>query len=535
MIGELIDGRYRVVEVIGEGGMGLVYRAEHERLKRPVAIKVLQRDFSAIAEVSQRFEREAIAIARLDHPNCVAVQDFGRLPDGSLYLVMSYLPGVLLRKVMNDGKLSVGRALHILRHMLAGLAHAHAHGIIHRDVKPDNVMLVSHEGDSDFAKLFDFGIAKLAGQAGEAAGTQLTKLGARFGTPAYMSPEQSMGKPLDARSDLYSTTVVLYEMLTGRAPFIADDEPGVLVMHAAKAAPTLAEHGAQVSDEVEALIARGLAKNPDDRFKNALEYLAAIDVLGQKPVQAAVRKKRIPRALRSKQFLGTVAIALVLGAGSYAVVRALRVDHAAHARELTTAGHPQAAATYLEERLKEIADDAPAQLELGHAYAAARRYDDALVAYERVRSLDRKLANDKTMRANLMVMIDDERNETATGAARFLIQLLDDATARDQVIELASHSKTLSHRVAMRELAESLGLSSRVDRVASYSLDLEQGASCPDRQKAVATLRALNDAGAIPALKNAQARKANACLRDEAADAVRYLEAAGDKPPPDKT
>jgi tetratricopeptide (TPR) repeat protein len=537
MIGELIDGRYRVVEVIGEGGMGLVYRAEHERLKRPVAIKVLQRDFSSITEVSQRFEREAVAIARLDHPNCVAVQDFGRLPDGSLYLVMSYLPGVLLRKVMNEGKISVERALHILRHVLAGLAHAHAHGIIHRDVKPDNVMLVGTEGDSDFAKLFDFGIAKLAGQAGEAAGTQLTKLGARFGTPAYMSPEQSMGKPLDARSDLYSATVVLYEMLTGRAPFIADDEPGVLVMHAAKAAPTLAEHGAQVSDELEALIARGLAKNPDDRFKTALEYLTAIDVLGQKPAAVlAPKKRKIPRALRSRSFLGTVAILMVLGAGAYGVVRALRVDHAAHARELTAAGHPQTAATYLEERLKEIADDAPAQLELGHAYAASRRYDDALVAYERVRSLDRKLANDKTMRANLMLMIDDERNETATGAARFMIQLLDDAAARDRVIELASHSKTLSHRVAMRDLAESLGLASQVDRVASFSLDLEQGASCPDRQKAVATLRALNDAGAIPALKNAQSRKANACLRDDAGDAIRYLESsAGEKPRPDKT
>ena len=217
----------------------------------------------------------------------------------------------------------------------------------------------------------------------------------------------------------------------------------------------------------------------------------------------------------------------MLAGGAFALQRALRPDHAAHARALLAGGRPQEAAEYLQERLKEIADDAPAQLELGHAYAAFRRYDEALVAYERVRSLDRSLADDRTMRTNLMLMLDDERNETAAGAARFLIQFLDDEGARARVVELASHARSLAHRATMRELAESLGLSDRVDLLASYRLDLEQGTTCPERQRAVAKLRALRDPAASAALRKAESRKLNACLRDDAADAIRYLDSLG--------
>jgi serine/threonine-protein kinase len=525
LIGELIDGRYKVVEVIGEGGMGLVYRAENERLKRPVAIKVLQRDYSAIAEVGRRFEREAVAIARLDHPNCVAVQDFGRLPDGSLYLVMSYLHGVLLSDAIAQGRFPVARALHIARHLLCGLAHAHNAGIIHRDVKPENVMLVKHEGDADFAKLFDFGIAKLTDGESD-GGDKLTRVGQRFGTPAYMSPEQSMGRPLDARTDLYSLTVVLFEMIAGKPPFWSEDPPALLAMQAAKPPPTLAQAGVEVAPEIEALVKRGLAKDPAQRFPDAAAYIEALDACIQ-PAPIAVKPRRpasaIVRLVRKRpRFAGGVVIALLVAGAGFGLWRALKPDHAAHARALLAGGRPQEAASYLEERLQDIADDAPAQLALGHAYSAERRYNDALQAYERVRSLDRTLADDRVMRTNLMLMLDDERN--ATAAARFLIQFLDDEGAREKVVEIASRYKTLAHRDAMRDLAETLGLSSRVDRLASYSLDLEQGGSCADRQHAVARLRALADPAAIAALKSAQGKKPNACLRDDAADAVRYLE-----------
>jgi tRNA A-37 threonylcarbamoyl transferase component Bud32 len=546
IIGEVIDGRYKIVELIGTGGMGRVYRAEQLRLHRSVAVKVLHRSYSATLEGQRRFEREAIAVARLDHPNCVAVQDFGQLTDGSLYLVMSYLPGVLLGDALEDTTFSTPRALHIARHLLSGLAHAHKVGIVHRDVKPDNVMLVHHEGDADFAKLFDFGIVKFAAATGEAA-QKLTMIGQRFGTPAYMSPEQSLGRAVDARADLYSLTVVLYEMLIGRRPFIAADEEGLLVMHAAKAPPSLADGAPEreFAESLEALVRRGLSKKPEERYASADEYLAALDDCAAALATAAKgspsaanpatpTRSRLPqaklvlsRALRSRRALAVVGGVLLLAGAAYGLHRALQPHHAAHARALLAGGRPQEAAAYLQERLKDLADDPQAQLELGHAYAAIRRYDEALVAYERVRSLDRSFVDDRAMRTNLMLMLDDERNETATGAARFLIQLLDDSGARARVVELASRQGSPAHRAAMRELAESLGLSARVDLVTSYRLDLEQGATCIDRQRAVAQLRALRDPSASASLKRARARKNNGCLRDEAADAIRYLDSLG--------
>jgi hypothetical protein len=543
LVGQVVDGRYKIVELIGTGGMGRVYRAEQVRLHRSVAVKVLQREWSTIPEVGRRFEREAIALGRLDHPSCVAVQDFGRLTDGSLYLVMSYLKGVLLSDAIDTTPFSVARALHVARHLLSGLAHAHENGIIHRDVKPENVMLVRHEGDADFAKLFDFGLVKLV-EVEPPTVANLTTVGQRFGTPAYMSPEQALGRAVDARSDLYSLTVVLYEMLTGKQLFTADDEEGLLVLHAAKAPPSLAEGAPERSflPALEELVRRGLAKNPAERYASAAEYLAALDactgalgpasaaatgLLPVRPTRLARVTRFLTRPLRSRRVLAVLGLLVVAAGGGFALHRALRPDHAAHARALLAGGRPQEAAAYLQERLTEIADDARAQLELGHAYAAFRRYDEALVAYERVRSLDRKLADDRAMRTNLMLMLDDERNETATGAARFLIQLLDDEGARARLVELASRAHAPAHRAAMRDLAASLGLSSRVDLLASYRLDLEQGASCPDRQRAVAQLRALRDPAASAALRKALARKVNVCLRDDAADAIRYLDSLG--------
>jgi tetratricopeptide (TPR) repeat protein len=529
IVGEVIDGRYRVDELIGEGGMGRVYRAEQLHLKRPVAIKVLRRAYSAIPEVGRRFEREALALARLDHPSCVAVQDFGRLADGSWFLVMSFLRGEILREAMHRERFSVKRACHVARHLLSGLAHAHNAGIVHRDLKPENVMLVQHEGDSDFAKLFDFGIVKLL-DAPATEGENLTQVGQRFGTPAYMSPEQALGKSVDARSDLYSLTVLLYEMLTGRPLFTAEDEENLLVMHAAKAPPEL---GLEFPAALAALVARGLAKKPDQRPANASEYLAALDACTAVPEPRPPSRtsrlvgRPLSRMMRSRRALSLLAALVLLGAGGVALKLALRIDHAAHARALLNAGRPQEAVAYLQERLAVIADDARAQLELGHAHAAAHRYDEALVAYERVRSLDRKLADDRTMHTNLMLMLDDERNETATGAARFLIQLLDDEGARARLVELASHDPRPAHRAALRDLAESLSLTARVDLLASYRLDLEQGATCPERQLAVSRLRALRDPAAVAALKKAQTKKLNACLRNDAADAIRYLESLG--------
>jgi tetratricopeptide (TPR) repeat protein len=543
--GEVLDGRYKIIELIGEGGMGRVYRAEHLRLQRSVAIKVLHRSYSATPAVGRRFEREAVALARLDHPNCVAVQDFGRLLDGSLFLVMSYLQGLPLRAALDHKPFPIARALHVARHLLTGLAHAHQAGIVHRDVKPDNVMLVQHEGDADFAKLFDFGIVKLL-QGGSLPPDKLTAVGQRFGTPAYMSPEQALGRAIDARTDLYSLTVVLYEMLTGRPPFVADDEEGLLVMHAAKSPPSLVTGARERTfpREVEELVRRGLSKNPEHRPASADEYLAALDACANALAPLAPRSGSLlasstekllalsgrfrvagkkSRALRSRRML-VVGLCLLFAGAAFALHRTLGADPAVHAHALLAGGRPLEAVAYLQERAKKTADNARAQLELGHAYAALRRYDEALVAYERVPALDRPLADDRAMRTDLMAMLGEAHNETAVGAARLLIKRLDDEGARARVVELASRHRSPARRAAMRDLAASLGLLDRVDLFASYRLDLEQGATCADRQRAVAKLRALKDPSAVAVLRTAQARRGNACLRDDAADAVRRLD-----------
>jgi serine/threonine protein kinase len=282
-VGQLIDGRYRILNVIGRGGMGTVYKAEHVAIRRIVAVKLLHASLARVPEVSRRFEREAFAIGRIEHPNCVNVSDFGRLPDGSLYLVMEYLEGRALSDELTvKGRLSPARTLHILKHVLRGLGHAHANEIVHRDVKPENVILVEYEGDPDFAKILDFGIAKLVGSAAQAGGSErLTQAGMAFGTPIYMSPEQALGQQIDGRADLYAASVMAFEMITGVPPFLSDDKIEVMSMHASRPLPTMAEvaPGLEVPEIVERLLQRGLAKRAHDRFPDAAAYIAAIDAV----------------------------------------------------------------------------------------------------------------------------------------------------------------------------------------------------------------------------------------------------------------
>jgi serine/threonine protein kinase len=287
-LGTVIDGRYRLDALLGKGGMGVVYRGEHVAIRRAVAVKLLHPTLAAMPELRSRFEREAIAIGRIDHPNCVDVSDFGKLEDGSLFLVMELLDGRSLGDLMDaDAPIAPHRALAILRHVLRGLGHAHAAGIVHRDVKPENVYLVPKDGDPDFAKILDFGIAKVIGGGEIDDGVKLTQAGVAFGTPIYMSPEQAIGNPLDGRSDLYAASVMAYEMICGRPPFYSDDKLEILSMHTTRPPPPMSDTLAAVLGRpappvpaaVEQLIARGLAKRPEERYPDAAAYVAAIELL----------------------------------------------------------------------------------------------------------------------------------------------------------------------------------------------------------------------------------------------------------------
>ena len=278
LIGETIDGRYEVVDVIGEGGMGTVYEVRHVTLGRRFALKVLRRDI-ADAEHTARFLQEAKAAAAIGHPNIVAVSDFGEVrlggPDSAAvpYFVMEFLTGISLAALLRVEKtLSPQRAAGILLQCASGLAAAHAAGVIHRDLKPDNVFLTP-TAEKEFVKLLDFGVAKMVGQG------RLTRAGMVFGTPHYMSPEQAAGQSVDHRADVYALGVILYECFAGHVPFEADTYMGVLTKHMfATPAPL-----SQVAPDSSMLGALGpiamrcLAKSPADRYASMVEVAAAIE------------------------------------------------------------------------------------------------------------------------------------------------------------------------------------------------------------------------------------------------------------------
>ncbi len=272
LVGQTIRDTYLVQERIGGGGMGEVYRAIQINLDRPVALKLLRPHFHSDPTIVQRFHREARASSRLHHPNIIAVLDFGQAENGTLFMAMEYLPGRNLLKLMQDEfPLGEGRVVHIATQILSALTEAHGAGIVHRDLKPENVMVESRRDEPDVVKVLDFGIAQIQ-EPGE--GRRLTQTGVVFGTPDYMSPEQAAQLPLDARSDLYSVGVMLYEMLTGRHPFQAATPPAMAQAQVVQAPPPMAERcppGLEVSPALEALVMRALAKSPDDRFQAAGE------------------------------------------------------------------------------------------------------------------------------------------------------------------------------------------------------------------------------------------------------------------------
>jgi serine/threonine protein kinase len=284
MVGQVIDNRYRLESVLGRGGMGLVFKAAHLGLRRQVAVKILHPSLAASTDVRSRFEREALAVGKIDHPNCVSVYDVGRLSDGSLYLAMELLDGKSLADVLEkEGQIAPGRALHILAHILRGLGHIHLSGLIHRDIKPENIFLIRQGTDEDFAKILDFGIAKpMSGKEKDLDdGVKLTQAGMAFGTPIYMAPEQALGNPMDGRADLYAAAVMTYEMLCGQPPFYSDDKLEVMSMHTAKPVPPMRQRcikgGRPPPSSIERLIIKGLTKKPSERYRDADVFLAAVE------------------------------------------------------------------------------------------------------------------------------------------------------------------------------------------------------------------------------------------------------------------
>src|SRR5262245_5406645 len=273
LVGQILDGRYRLIRKLGEGGMGEVYAAEHIHIEKRFAIKLLRPEIVSNAEAVTRFRQEARSSSSIGHRNIIAIEDFGQLADGRIYMCMELLNGAALNEIITQ-PVGVDRLLNIMIQTGHGLAAAHAKGIIHRDMKPENVFVTIGPSGEDIPKLLDFGIAKVSGNDGQ---NHLTRTGTIFGTPFYMAPEQALGNPVDARTDIYAVGVIMYECFSGSLPFQGDSFMGILTQHITMepepVAQRAAKAGRQLPPGLAETITRCMQKNPAHRFQTMDELV----------------------------------------------------------------------------------------------------------------------------------------------------------------------------------------------------------------------------------------------------------------------
>jgi tRNA A-37 threonylcarbamoyl transferase component Bud32 len=546
-VGTVVGERYRLIEPIGEGGMGAVYRAEHILMKKVVALKLLHSDMQ-MEDAGRRFEREAQSASRLNHMHIVSVTDFGRNQTGELFLVMEYVAGQSLADAIDEGRLTVSRACRLTGQILSALEHAHEQKVVHRDLKPANVMLVQNPDPrlGEVAKILDFGIAKITENA---EGEQpLTRGVMIFGTPSYMSPEQATGQDVDVRSDLYSCGVMLYEMLAGRKPFESDDVVKLMAMQVTAAPPPLSRVAADahIPEAVQAVVMRALEKNREQRFASAREFRMALEAaelasprsgsrladwreamarasravaeLGRTVrFQVGELKARLPRRAQPWAVPGTVVVLVgLIGLWAYScrsgaaprlqppppkpVAQEMRSpikdieDHMVKARF-------SEARVLIMQQISAHPDVARVRYLLGNLEFAEKNPAAGLQAYEEALRMDAGLRGDAALLVNVRGLLSDKR--LAQPALDLLIKQVG-VPARATLAELASEDRRPEFRRAARDACDSLGCADQVDKVQSYSLDLTQGRSCLEKREAVEKLGDTKDKRAIEPLRKAR-------------------------------
>ncbi len=323
LVGTTIDGRYEVEAVLGEGGMGIVYRAKHIVLGKSLAVKVLRGDVSRDTQIIARFRQEAQSASSIGNQHIIDISDFGTLPDGATYFVMEHLEGRDLTAAIEERRVSPERTVHIAKQLCQALGAAHGSGIVHRDLKPDNVYLIRRGSDDDFVKVLDFGIAKVGGSS-----SKLTRAGQVFGTPHYMSPEQCAGNGVDHRTDVYALGVILYEMVTGDVPFDADNLMGILSKHLYEAPASPRDTVSDLPRELETVILKCMAKTADERYQTMAELQVDLErieqgmtPLGREPTSTRLaldHSGATPKQSKKGLLVGVLAAVLVLGGGAAA-------------------------------------------------------------------------------------------------------------------------------------------------------------------------------------------------------------------------
>jgi hypothetical protein len=575
LIGQTLGGRYLVTALIGSGGMGAVYRAEHVQLQKPVALKVLNSEMALHKEAAARFEREAMVSARIMHPHVVSANDSGRLPDGSLYLVLEFVSGRSLRQLIDEqGRVAPARALAIAGQIAEALAAAHAVEVVHRDLKPGNVMLLSREGNSEFVKVLDFGLARIVGQP--SGSEPLTRTGAVFGTPEYMSPEQARGEVADQRADLYALGVILYELLAGRPPFQAPELVAVLIKHLQEAPPPLP---ADIPAPLARYVLSLLEKQPADRPADALQVVKALRRLAptpapfsQAPPRATGDGGTVPALGRGRQ-LGT--LVLRWARSGLAQVRRVALRPGGHpARRvaalatlfITLGGvaillWPRHSNPELEQRasrgqpeaLGELAKvpsakrTGAASLALGMGYLSTQKSESALDAFNAALKADPELRDHIDLLRGVRRLVDDPltRERALELAATRL-----GSRGVDLLFEvwLSTKDKTAATRGAKKWL-DSDAVRAAASPAAKVALEIREAKGCSALKEVLPRVKAQGDDRSLGSLKRLQAKSGcgflsledcYSCLRsdgvlEQALDAVadRSAPRFSDAPTPD--
>jgi serine/threonine protein kinase len=572
LYGTLIDERYLIEEMMGEGGMGAVYRATHVLMDKPVAIKLIHEDLAYLPDVVKRFEREARSASRLSDPHIITVTDFGRTFDGKLYLVMELLEGESLDEYMErSGVLPSAEAVQITQQILKGLSHAHAEGVVHRDLKPENVMLVSFGDKKNFVKILDFGIAKLA--TGSGGGEKLTQGGIVFGTPRYISPEQAVGENVDHRTDLYAVGILFYEMLAGHGPYDGETAMDVISKHISAPVPDLSQAGEYPTGLAE-IVTKALAKKPDDRFASADEFhdtLERIDLSSRDPqaeegeaqagesvektTQRVTRAPGAPRRSFARRVLPLFLTAAVIGGFSYFAFEVLKKKEPAEPIRVTELGVvdgpgidkeqiavmldradqqirnglPAEAVVTLKELLQVSKNQPAARLLLGHAQFLSGERAAAMDAYQTALEEERKLVTDVRLLEHLEEGLKWELSRDK--ATQILGKLCED---KGVALLAAKANSALvdgeERRIARKGLVET-GHEDVVDWLASLTADFHEKKSCKSRLAIIKQIEETADPRFLPLLEEHKPHvkkggmlrkvKANMCI---GADVLRAIE-----------
>lgn len=583
IIGTVVDEKYELLEQLGEGGMGHVYRARHVLMGKEFAVKLIHAELAQVNDIVQRFKREARSSSLLNHPNCISVTDFGTHKYHNirqLYLVMELLEGEDLDYLLHrQKKIPPEKAVEIVRQILKGLGHAHEQGVIHRDLKPENIFLVTGHNGEETVKILDFGIAKMSGGQGD--GDKLTKTGVVFGTPKYLSPEQALGDSVDHRSDLYTVGVLLFEMLTGEPPFTGKTVMDVMSAHLTTPPPKLGRYGSYPRG-MQRIIQKAMAKKPQHRFKNADHFLKALEEIDYSDNSAPttvvdhVSDKRLVSKLKAvfsthRTKLSLALLLLVICAGILGYL-SLRTVPAASGKRLSVPARPAAPSIpapvledsnspKIEQLLEEASDELDAKnfkeaevlcrkalradpknpdtrMMLGHILFESGKLVSGIYQYQQAIDTDARQAENVRFRAN---MRDGLQWETIRKKSALMLAEYGGPEDMEKLVELASSALTAGDvRRAIRTILERVGKSDRVDWVSSLQADFREQKTCKERIAILGQMVQLKDAAFIPFLEKFEItgkRKnnrnhPNLCFQPNLKYVIKTLSAETVEPPP---